>query len=80
MVKGLKIYVVYSLPTSPDLFATLPCKTQKFEISAQHSVCDRILYTERQCKIIYEIADIKYSAIRIYQKHSKIIDGLLLLK
>jgi len=25
--------------------ATLPCKTQKFEISAQHSVYDRILYT-----------------------------------
>jgi len=45
MAKCLKFYVVYSSPTSSIYVATLLCKTQKFEISAQHSVYDRILCT-----------------------------------
>ena len=74
--------LLYSLPPHLICVATLPCKTQKFEISAQHSVCDRILYTNSKagCKKIYKIAEIKYSAVRIYQQHIKIIGGLLLLK
>jgi len=33
------------IPPHLILVATLPCKTQKFEISAQQLVCDSILYT-----------------------------------
>ena len=45
MSKCLKFYVVIHFPPHLICVATLPCKTQKFEISAQHSIYDKILYT-----------------------------------
>jgi len=45
MAKCLNFYVFIHFPPHLICVATLPCKTQKFEISAQHSVYDITLYT-----------------------------------